>query len=184
MSERTCSIVDCDKTVIARGWCSKHYYRWKRNGDPMSVTIVRDGSGWMHLGYRFIAMHDHPLADSRGHVALHRAVLFDKIGDGTHECHWCTQPVSWRVDLTTDHLDWDKGNNSPDNLVPSCNPCNAHRYEVERRGELVPGARLTEDQVRSIRLSELTDAELAATFDVSVWTIRDVRDRRNWKHVA
>jgi hypothetical protein len=27
-----CSIDGCDKSALARGWCSKHYYRWKRCG--------------------------------------------------------------------------------------------------------------------------------------------------------
>src|SRR5699024_9385572 len=31
---KTCSIENCGKNIVARGWCVKHYYRWKRNGDP------------------------------------------------------------------------------------------------------------------------------------------------------
>ncbi|MFD5910227.1 HNH endonuclease [Streptomyces massasporeus] len=34
MDERTCSMVDCDAVHRARGWCSKHYQRWKAFGDP------------------------------------------------------------------------------------------------------------------------------------------------------
>lgn len=30
-----CSIPDCDKPPIARGWCSKHYQRWQDRGDPL-----------------------------------------------------------------------------------------------------------------------------------------------------
>lgn len=29
-----CSIVDCERGATRRGWCSKHYDRWRRNGDP------------------------------------------------------------------------------------------------------------------------------------------------------
>lgn len=29
-----CSISGCDGAVFARGWCSKHYTRWHRRGDP------------------------------------------------------------------------------------------------------------------------------------------------------
>jgi len=29
-----CSIPDCSAIVIARGWCSKHWQRWRSNGDP------------------------------------------------------------------------------------------------------------------------------------------------------
>ena len=33
----TCSIDECDKDVEARGWCRKHYGRWRRCGDPLTV---------------------------------------------------------------------------------------------------------------------------------------------------
>lgn len=35
MSKRTCSIEACGAVRRARGWCSKHYQRWKAFGDPM-----------------------------------------------------------------------------------------------------------------------------------------------------
>lgn len=31
---RKCSIDGCDNGVRARGWCSGHYSKWQRNGDP------------------------------------------------------------------------------------------------------------------------------------------------------
>ena len=31
---KTCSIEGCDNTLVARGWCNKHYRRWKRHGNP------------------------------------------------------------------------------------------------------------------------------------------------------
>ena len=30
-----CSIEGCGGAVYGHGWCSKHYQRWRRNGDPM-----------------------------------------------------------------------------------------------------------------------------------------------------
>lgn len=29
-----CSLPECDKKVFVRGWCSTHYWRWYRHGDP------------------------------------------------------------------------------------------------------------------------------------------------------
>lgn len=30
----TCSIDGCSKTPKSRGWCTAHYNRWRRHGDP------------------------------------------------------------------------------------------------------------------------------------------------------
>lgn len=31
-----CVIDDCSSPSAARGWCRKHYYRWKKHGDPLA----------------------------------------------------------------------------------------------------------------------------------------------------
>lgn len=35
----TCAITDCEGPVVSRGWCSLHYGRWRRHGDP--TVLVR-----------------------------------------------------------------------------------------------------------------------------------------------
>lgn len=37
MDERICSIKGCGKPLRARGWCVKHYNRWRRHGDPLTA---------------------------------------------------------------------------------------------------------------------------------------------------
>ena len=32
---RICSIADCGKPVAGRGWCTAHWTRWRRHGDPL-----------------------------------------------------------------------------------------------------------------------------------------------------
>lgn len=47
MAKRTCSIEGCDSTVRSRGWCSAHYQRWGKYGDPEFRPPERAGSrGW------------------------------------------------------------------------------------------------------------------------------------------
>jgi hypothetical protein len=41
MPERTCSIEGCDRPVLGRGWCTAHYQRWKRHGDPLAGGAQR-----------------------------------------------------------------------------------------------------------------------------------------------
>ena len=40
---RICSIPDCDKTHYAKGWCYKHWERWRRTGDPLALTRPEPG---------------------------------------------------------------------------------------------------------------------------------------------
>jgi hypothetical protein len=95
--------------------------------------------------YRSVTANGHPLAGKSRVMLLHRKLLFDRIGPGSHPCHWCGEPVEWRVgrptigSLVVDHVDHDKLNNAPENLVPSCNPCNGHRQRGDAWEPWVPG---------------------------------------------
>lgn len=40
MTDRVCSVSDCDRQAKTRGWCSTHYNRWFRNGDPQASQAV------------------------------------------------------------------------------------------------------------------------------------------------
>ena len=84
--------------------------------------------------YRHVSAHDHPLADKDGRVGTHRFALYERIGDGPHGCHWCGVLVNWmpgkrtaRGALVVDHLNGERQDNRPENLVPSCHGCNANR---------------------------------------------------------
>jgi hypothetical protein len=44
MPQGTCSIEGCAKPSKSRGWCGKHYMRWERHGDPLSVLTPH----WSH----------------------------------------------------------------------------------------------------------------------------------------
>lgn len=79
MPNATCSVDECDRKVVARGWCHKHWSRWKRHGDP-AKTLRRppgpclidgcdeegnEGHGWCTKHYRRFWRHGDPLATSR-----------------------------------------------------------------------------------------------------------------------
>lgn len=46
MPESTCSIHGCLEKHLAKGWCSMHYNRWLRHGDPLAR--VRGGREWLY----------------------------------------------------------------------------------------------------------------------------------------
>jgi hypothetical protein len=33
MAERTCAVPGCERSIRARGWCERHYSRWRTTGD-------------------------------------------------------------------------------------------------------------------------------------------------------
>lgn len=89
--------------------------------------------------YRSIWVPGHPLACHTGIAHEHRIVLYDKIGPGTHPCHWCGKAIIWMPGgrtgdgvLVVDHLDNNSRNNVPENLVPSCHGCNNRRGHAHR----------------------------------------------------
>lgn len=89
-------------------------------------------------GYRRVnAAVDHPLSDSYGHVLEHRLILWEKVGSADQMCHWCGRTVSWLLPqpnqsgrLVADHVNGDRLDNHPENLVPACRGCNANRDRV------------------------------------------------------
>lgn len=41
MAERICAVDGCETGGrLMRGWCSKHYYRWYRQGDPLATQRI------------------------------------------------------------------------------------------------------------------------------------------------
>lgn len=86
-------------------------------------------------GYVYVTGVQHPLS-TKGLLYEHRQVLYDQIGPGPHECHWgCGRVLEWGTmeGICVDHLDDDKSNNTPENLAPSCFPCNITRTKREAR---------------------------------------------------
>lgn len=73
MAERTCSVSGCDRPVHGAGYCSKHWARWKRHGDPDIVLGPVLGpptpcavvdcwkpvftAGWCQMHYQRVRVH-------------------------------------------------------------------------------------------------------------------------------
>lgn len=41
MTPKRCSIGGCENPVFQRGWCNRHYKRWKRHDDPLAGAAFR-----------------------------------------------------------------------------------------------------------------------------------------------
>lgn len=125
-----CCVEGCEgrATRVRTGMCEKHYTRIVRRG----VEPERAAFKYRYFkaeGYALLLEPGHPLADAGGRVYEHRAVLYAKYGHGTQGCpgcYWCGQLLTWKT-LVVDHLNEEKMDNRPENLVPACNRCNRAR---------------------------------------------------------
>lgn len=131
---QACGVEDCSGPLYCRGVCVMHYNRLRKKGDVGQPARIRNaaGSGSINpYGYRVLRLPEHPLARQQGKVLEHRVVLYARIGEGAHPCHWCGKSLTWvgrpSERIAADHLDGDRLNNRPDNLVPACLHCNTTR---------------------------------------------------------
>ena len=51
----TCTIEGCSSPHVARGLCSRHWQKWKRNGDPLGGDLPR-GTGRRHLSEHVLTL--------------------------------------------------------------------------------------------------------------------------------
>ena len=84
------------------------------------------------------------------------------------------------------HLNGDRLDNRLENLVWESRAANCRRmieHGTSCRGERSGHAQLTADAVRKIRCAASSPASLATLYGVHVGTIRDVLNRRTWRHI-
>jgi hypothetical protein len=188
-----CSVEGCTKTAIARGWCSAHYTRWKKHGDPL--TVKQEQFHGLSLAGRLMARCVKTptcwewtgSADKRGYGRLnigevpmlaHRLswqAFRGPIPEGAHVLHRCDNPRCIRPE----HLFLgDHAMNMADKMAKK-----RHRYGVSR-GSDHGMARLNEAQVREIRASSGPSRIVAEKYGISGRQVRDIRTGNSWKHVT
>lgn len=193
MGESTCTIDGCDRPTKARGWCSLHYKRWTRHGDPLGVVQPKgplwermdfwsDRSAgwtacWLWLGVPTKAGYGVVHID-RWPVAAHRAayqMAYGEIADGLLVLHSCDRPLC----VNPAHLRVGTAQDNADDML---------RRGRQRwlYGSANPASRLTEDDVRSIRAAAAAGTprtEIAARHSVRPETIGKVVRRERWADV-
>ena len=129
------------------------------------LALVRKNNG-----YLVVTLTD---GVNRPQVAIHRLVARAFIG----EC-----PIGLHVL----HGDGDKTNNHFSNLrygTPAENICDTAKHGRRRRGADHPMAKITDDDVRMIRVSTKSCRYLAHLFNLTAAHVSAIRRRRIWGHV-
>lgn len=136
MTNRICSVDDCDARHHGRGFCLYHYSTWKRTGDPMTEVKrkAKDGEsfatfmrlvaeetddcvewplGGLSSGYGVVGLPAHGVQET-----AHRLALMHRVGQPTPDqpeaCHFvCHNPpcINYR------HLRWGSSQDNSDDMV-------------------------------------------------------------------
>lgn len=96
---------ECENDAIAKGFCSKHYYRFNKWGDPNKMGRAPNGSDVIvKNGAIYVHMPDHPNARKDGKVAKHYIVMSE----------YLNRPLNNNEYIL--HLNNDKSDNRLENL--------------------------------------------------------------------
>lgn len=79
---KICTVGDCGKPTISRGYCGMHLFRFKKYGDPGIDGSLKPGGSRVRLNTGYIKVHtpQHPRANCDGYVLEHRLVMEQKLG--------------------------------------------------------------------------------------------------------
>ena len=114
-STRECAVLECNRIARCKGWCQKHYARWKRNGythkKPLRTALERFESRilkdecWHWQGAQVVTGYGHFHSGVNGKTWLaHRFAYTALVGEipvGFHIDHLCRN----RMCVNPDHLE-------------------------------------------------------------------------------
>lgn len=125
---KKCKSAWCGKaaTRVVSGYCERCYCSARRNGGEPKKPSYGRSKFWVASGYVMLIRKGHPLANHKGHVYEHRFVAHETHSGCCPPCHWCGIDLAWES-AVVDHLNEDRADNRPENLVVACSSCNRVR---------------------------------------------------------
>lgn len=182
-----CTIEDCSRSHYARGWCHKHYMRWRKHGSPLITKYIlgnpeqrflsyvdKSGDCWLWTGAKDSSGYGHFKFNNRNTRCTHYA-LFLSLG------RWPTQEVLHSCDnaacVKPQHL---REGTHAENMKEAVS---RGRY---RRGSERKDTKLVEADIPKIRqmiADRQPRSQVAEHFGVSPSTIRQILIGTSWTHV-
>lgn len=187
-TSRLCLIPNCGKRAAGRGWCSAHYARWQKHGDPLGGRVPNGAAlQWIHdhtlyadsdclpwpfnrdrAGYGLI---DLPLMKQGAARYMCIVAHGEPPSSAHHAAHSCGNGNQGCVNPR--HLSW---------KTPSENQDDRVAHGTSNRGRRNGSCKLTEDQVREIRALKgtLSQSKIAAQFGVQRFAVQAIHAGKKW----
>lgn len=190
-----CKVNGCvSKLRGGLGYCSKHYQRFKKYGDPEKgiklhgslndrfwkfVDKTDDDSCWnwngnLVNGYGRISLGSKLLGSEGSHRVSWMMHNNQDIPDGYHVMHSCDNPKC----VNPSHLSIGTPKDNTQDMIVK-----GRKKIVIPIGEKNGKSIINPEIVRFIRDSDLSHAELARQLNISNGCVRSVRSKRTWKHI-
>lgn len=117
VSAASCLIEGCGGENLRRGWCTMHYVRWYRHGDPLYVRPTYEERFWGKVAI----MDDHSCWEWRAYK--HKKDGYGRFGTGKGER--LAHRIAYRLlvgdipdDMELDHICRNRGCVNPNHLEP------------------------------------------------------------------
>jgi len=177
MAVTVCRVEDCDRTVVSRGWCKKHYTRWLRHGDPTKVATPGRKPATGHGSEQFYRQHGCRCDECKHGRSERKRRRADAIKRGLN-----SQSAWFTADRVTDFLFIDGGWWSTDALLERLQLTSDEALQRVLR-------RLRDKGLVESRVVELSSSTTTGRRDGSVisitrtYEVGTLERRTEWRHV-
>lgn len=187
----TCSIDGCCSLVLKKGWCSTHYWRWFRTGDPLKlqrrrarafyedVVLKYEGDECLVWPFSKDKAGYAQIGDNGSKRSVHRLVCIEAHGEPPSDIHQAAHSCGQghNACVSKRHVSWKTPlENTADQLVHGTRVCGEKRHQ----------AKLTEIDVRTILRDKenFSQHELARRYRVGQPAIFKIIHGKTWKHIS
>ena len=186
-----CSIDGCCSLVLKKGWCSTHYWRWFRTGDPLKlkrgparsfyedVVLKYEGDECLIWPFAKDKAGYAQIGDHGSKRSVHRLVCIEVHGEPPSEFHQAAHACGkgHEACVNKNHVSW---------KTPRENTADQVEHGTRVQGEKQYRAKLTEIEVRAILRDKgrLSQRELARRYKVGAPAIFKIVHGTAWKHIS